>query len=225
MVRAARKMRKVLLPWREFGPMRSLVGVPAVALLGCGLTVAGLLMPSSAVVLLGLCILLAVCVKGMDQAIDLETMSSRRWMAYPLAAGVPLITVYLATVQDPVFGMVLGTAIGLLAAGKWNHPAFFVAGIGFVALMLSAVVALRIDIALTSYYLIPMAAAGNYLDEFLHERIPASHGPPGRFAEHRPVLKIVALTAVLAGFAGWIHLAGFLAFDLAYDGIAHLWRE
>lgn len=195
-----------------------------VAVVGLAMTGAGFAMAIGGLTLLGLCVLLAVCIKGMDQAVDLDSMAGHRRMAYPLAIGVPLITGYLALHHDPVFGMVLGTAIGLLIAGKWDHPAFFVAGVGFIGFMLAFVLVFQVSIAMTSYYLIPMAAAGNWLDEFSHERT-AGKGLPGRVFEHRPILKMVGLIAVLVGFAEWIHFGGLLAFDVSYDAIAMVWRD
>ncbi len=204
--------------------MRGPTGMIIVAAIGLAMTSAGFVLVSGGIILLGLCVLLAVCIKGMDQAVDLDSMARHRRMAYPLAIGVPVITGYLALHHDPVFGMVLGTAIGLLIAGKWDHPAFFVAGIGFILFMLAFVLVAQVPIAITSYYLIPMAAAGNWLDEFSHERT-AGKGLPGSVFQHRPILKVVGLMAVLIGFAEWIHLGGLLAFDISYDAIALTWRD
>jgi len=195
-----------------------------VAVVGLALTGSGFVLASSGLSLVGLCILLAFCIKGMDQAVDLDSMASHRRLAYPLALGVPLISIYLAISHDPVFGLVMGTAIGLLMAGKWDHPSFYVAGVGFIAFMIGFILVFKVPVAITSYYLIPMAAAGNWLDESFHERT-AGKGGLEPFFEHRPVLKIVALIAVLIGFAEWIHLAGLLAFDISYDAIALMWKD
>jgi hypothetical protein len=204
--------------------MRVFGGMAVVAVVGLALAGSGFALASSDLSLVGLCVLLAFCIKGMDQAVDLDSMATHRRLSYPLALGVPIITIYLAISHDPVFGLVMGTAIGLLLAGKWDHPSFYVAGIGFIVFMIGFILVFRVPIAITSFFLIPMAAAGNWLDEFTHERT-AGKGGLEHFFEHRPVLKIIALFAVLIGFAEWIHLAGLLAFDISYDYIAMVWKD
>jgi len=205
--------------------MRALAGMTIVAIVGLVLTVIGLVALNEGATLIGLCVLLGLSIKGMDQAVDLDSMSGRRHFAYLFAAGIPVITIYLALHEDPVFGMILGTAIGLLLAGKWDHPSFFVAGIGFIVFSFGFILLFDVEIATTSYYLVPMAAVGNYLDEFAHDRTAGTGGRAERYMEHRPILKVVGLIAVLIGFAEWIHLAGLLAFDLSYDLIAVVWKD
>jgi len=205
--------------------MRSLHGVLIVAAVGAALALAGIAIGSGTAVLIGLCVLLGFCVKSTDQAVELRSMKGRRWVGYPLAVGIILITVYLSLVQGPVFGMVVGTAAGLIAAGKVDHPALWAAAIGFFGLMGFIVFILRPDIALTSYYLIPLAAIASFLDEHIHEETAGRGDLMEYFFEHRPVLKVAATAGTAVGLAGWYHLAGFFAFDIAYDSIAFVWQE
>jgi hypothetical protein len=196
------------------------------AIIGLIVTGTGFLWVNDDVTLIGLCIILGLDVKFIDQLIDDDTMKPHRKFAIPLALLIPILMGYLATIHDPVFGMVLGTAAGLLLAGKLDHPAFLIAAVGFMCGMIAFVVIRDISIATTSYYLIPMAAFGSYGDEFGHERIRHGNFPNWvvQFFEHRFLLKSVAAFSVLIGFADMIHLIGFLCWDATYDSVAYVWK-
>jgi len=76
-----------------------------------------------------------------------------------------------------------------------------------------------------TFYLIPMALAGSFLDEFIHEKTARKQDIVYTFFDHRPLPKMTAFIATIIGFAGAVHLVGFLFFDVAYDVVAWLWRE
>ena len=194
-------------------------------LIGIILSLVGFIQSNNDVVLIGLCIILGLDVKFIDQLIDEESMRKYRMYAIPLAILIPLFMGYLATIHDPVFGMVIGTALGLLLAGKLDHPAFLLAAVGFVIGMGVFVYYFNVDIATTSFYLIPMTGFGAYGDEFGHEKVSKGGYPNAvyQFFEHRFLLKTVAAISVLVGFAEIIHLVGFLCWDLSYDAVAYFW--
>lgn len=200
-------------------------GLMTLGILGIGISAYGFLAGDDHVILVGLCIVLGLDVKLMDQLIDDPAMKRYRRLAFPLAVPIPLLMGYLATIHDPVFGMVMGTALGLLISGKLDHPAFIMAAVGFVVAMAVFVLAFDIGIAATSYTLIPVAALAGAGDEIGHERTWG--GARSRrirwIFDHRPLLKVVAVISVLIGFADPIHLAGFLCWDLSYDAVAFLW--
>ena len=202
--------------------------VALVALAGLSLliTAAGYLLSNDDIILIGLCIFLGLDVKLIDQLIDDESMIRYRRLTFPLAILIPILMGYLAIIHDPVFGMVLGTALGLLLSGKLDHPAFVMAAVGFIVVMSAFVILFNIDIATTSLYLIPLAAFGAFGDEFGHEKVSAaSHSRGIRFFfEHRFLLKIIALISVLIDFAEPIHLLGFLCWDISYDVVAQTWE-
>ena len=202
--------------------------VALVALAGLSLliTAAGYLLSNDDIILIGLCIFLGLDVKLIDQLIDDESMIRYRRLTFPLAILIPILMGYLAIIHDPVFGMVLGTALGLLLSGKLDHPAFVMAAVGFIVVMSAFVILFNIDIATTSLYLIPLAAFGAFGDEFGHEKVSAaSHSIVIRFFfEHRFLLKIIALISVLIDFAEPIHLLGFLCWDISYDVVAQTWE-
>ncbi len=198
------------------------------AIIGIGISATGFIFKYSDIVLIGFCLILGLDVKLTDQLIDDRSMKPFRKYVFPLAIVIPVLMGYLATTHDPVFGMVIGTAIGLLLSGKIDHPAFIMCVIGFIIAMVAFVLLAGVEIAITSVYIVPIAAFGAFGDEFGHERISAKKegDVPGSvvfFFKHRFLLKCMAILCVITGFAEIIHLAGFLCFDLAYDIIAYTW--
>jgi hypothetical protein len=183
----------------------------------------GILATYSGANLVGLCILLGMLIKGMDQLIDVPGLRRFRYMIPPVAVAVPIIIGYLAYVHDPVFGMVMGTALGLILTRKIDHPGFVVSIIGFIGIMVLLVVLGSLEIAATSIYIIPFAFVGCYADEIGHETMSTRAKPiaPKIFFEHRFALKVTAVICTLLGFAQPIHLIAFLCFDIAYDITAH----
>ena len=213
----------------ELGPViatRRTRGLSILGAIGISISIYGIHLSNENVTLIGLCIILGLDVKLIDQLIDDESMRPYRKFAFPLAILIPLLMGYLATIHDPVFGMVMGTAIGLLLSGKLDHPVFIMAAMGFIGAMSVFIIVFHVDIASTTIYLIPMAAFGAYGDEFGHERIGKGTYPTWIkfFFEHRFLLKTVAALSVLIGFADPIHLAGFLCWDLTYDAVAVIWE-
>ncbi len=204
--------------------MLRMTELAALAGVSAGIAITGLYIGHSGAALIGLCLLLGIFIKGLDQLIDLGVFDDHRKVGFTLALAIAAIVFYLAMEHDPVFGMVVGTALGLLLAGKIDHPALLTAMIVSVVLLVLGVAFLRPDTPMSSYLLIPMAAAGNLADEWTHDRFEKGESRAlARFFHHRPVLKCVALLAVVVHFAEWIHLVGFLCFDLAYDLVAVLW--
>ncbi len=168
-------------------------------------------------IVIDICILLGVTTKSMDQLIDETNMKSYRLWIIPCAIFIPSSMAYLALTEGPVIGMVIGTVIGLIVAGKIDHPAYGISIILFIALIFFAFVMRVIQIEVTTFYIIPVAAAGSFLDEFGHERWRSSNKSITFIFKHRFFLKIFAFFGVVLGFALPIHFIGFLCFDVCYD--------
>ncbi|UCF08890.1 MAG: hypothetical protein JSW28_04140 [Thermoplasmata archaeon] len=179
----------------------------------------GFLISDSGGSLVGLCIILGMLIKAMDQLIDVEGFRRFRPLILPFGVAIPLIIGYLAYVHDPVFGMVIGTALGLILSGKMDHPGFGVSIIGFIGIIVLLVLLGGLKIAATSIYIIPFAFIGCYADEIGHEKMSMRKGPRvlNLFFEHRFALKVAAVICTLLGYAELIHLVAFLCFDIAYD--------
>lgn len=195
------------------------------AALGISISAIGFVLANENIILIGLCIVLGLDVKLVDQLIDDDSMKPYRTLAFPLAIIIPILMGYLATIHDPVFGMVMGTAIGLLLSGKLDHPVFIMAAVGFIIAMTVFIILFNVSIAETTMYLIPMVTFGAYGDEYGHERIQKGKysGWIEFFFEHRFLLKTVAVICMIVGFADIIHLAGFLCWDASYDAVAWIW--
>jgi len=168
-------------------------------------------------IIVGLCILLGTAVKSMDQIIDQINIKSYRLWLIPLAIFIPGSMVYLALTEEPVVGLVIGTIVGMLIAGKIDHPAYVLSVIIFVLLLFVSVSLQIITIEINTYYIIPVATIGSFLDEFGHERYVKNNKIVNFIFKHRFFLKIFAFFGVLAGFAQPVHLIGFLCFDIFYD--------
>lgn len=167
--------------------------------------------------LVGICILLGLAVKIMDQLIDeIKTKFYRIWIV-PLTIFIPASMAYLALTEEPVVGMVIGTVIGLIFAGKIDHKAYIVSVILFIILISIAFLLNVISLERTTLYIIPVAAAGSFLDEFGHEHWKSNKKSIIFIFKHRFFLKIFAFLGVVLGFAQIIHLIGFLCFDIFYD--------
>ena len=167
--------------------------------------------------IVGICVLLGVAVKTMDQLIDEIKIKSYRLWILPLALFIPSSMAYLALTEGPVIGMVIGTVIGLLITGKIDHLAYIVSIVLFVILVFFASVSHMITIEVTTFYIIPVAAAGSFLDEFGHEHWKSNKRSITFIFKHRFFLKTFAFFGVLLGFAQPIHFIGFLCFDIFYD--------
>lgn len=168
-------------------------------------------------ILIGMCILLGIAVKVMDQLIDeLNVHSNKLWIG-ALAIFIPCALAYLAITEGPVIGMVIGTVIGLLLTKKIDHPAYLVSIILFLTFIFSAFELQVLQIQITTFYIIPVAAAGSFLDEFGHEHWNSKSKSITFIFKHRFFLKIFAFFGVLLGFAQIIHFLGFLCFDIFYD--------
>jgi len=168
-------------------------------------------------IIIGVCILLGLAVKIMDQLIDEIKAKSYRIYLIPLAIFIPSAMVYLALTESPVIGMVIGTVIGLIIAGKIDHPAYIASIVLFIVLICVIFLLKIISVEISTFYIIPVAATGSFLDEFGHERWGAKNKIITFIFKHRFFLKIFAFVGVVAGFAQPIHLIGFLCFDIFYD--------
>ncbi len=168
-------------------------------------------------IIVDICILLGITTKIMDQLIDDINLKSYRLWVIPLAVFIPGSMAYLALTEGPVIGMVIGTVIGLIIAGKIDHPAYVASIILFIALILFAFVLGFIHIEVTTFYIIPVAAAGSFLDEFGHERWRSNNKTVTFIFQHRLFLKTFAFFGVVFGFALPIQFIGFLCFDICYD--------
>jgi hypothetical protein len=168
-------------------------------------------------IIIDICVLLGVTTKTMDQLIDEIKVKSYRLWIIPLAIFIPGSMAYLALTEGPVIGMVIGTVIGLVVAGKIDHPAYVISIILFIALIFFAFALHIIHIEVTTVYIIPVAAAGSFLDEFGHERWKSNSKSINFIFKHRFFLKTFAFFGVVLGFALPIHFIGFLCFDICYD--------
>ena len=175
--------------------------------------------------IVGICILLGIAVKIMDQLIDEIKVKSYRIWIIPLAIFISSSMVYLALTEEPVIGMVIGTAIGILIAGKLDHPAYVVSIILFIGLIITTFLSQVIAIEATTFYIIPVAATGSFLDEFGHERWGNNKKVLTFIFKHRFFLKTFAFIGVVGGFAQPIHLIGFLCFDIFYDLVETAYRH
>jgi hypothetical protein len=124
---------------------------------------------------------------------------------------------YLALTEGPVIGMVIGTVIGLLITGKIDHLAYIASIVLFIILVFFASVSQMINIEITTFYIIPVAAVGSFLDEFGHEHWKSNKKSITFVFKHRFFLKTFAFFGVILGFAQPIHFIGFLCFDIFYD--------
>jgi hypothetical protein len=167
--------------------------------------------------IVGICILLGIAIKIMDQLIDEIKVKSYRIWIVPLAIFIPTSMTYLALTEEPVIGMVIGAVIGMLIAGKLDHPAYLASVILFIALVFIVFAFQVINIKTTTFYIIPVAATGSFLDEFCHDRWKINKKSITFIFEHRFFLKTFAFFGVILGFAQPIHLIGFLCFDIFYD--------
>ncbi len=186
---------------------------------------AGLALQNDWAILMGSCAFLGAVVKSTDQYIDLGLADKHKKEVFGLAAFIPLVMSYLAFSYDPVFGMVVGAGLGLLFAGKLDHPGFQMAFFGFLALVFVIAYGFDMEFSAETFYIMPMALAGSFLDETIHEKTAKRKDWVHTFFDHRPLLKIAALAATLLGFSGLVHLVGFLMFDLLYDVVAWVWPD
>jgi hypothetical protein len=202
--------------------MKKLVFILAISLLlGIGCILVGFSYQENIVfhgfIIVGICVLLGAAVKTMDHLIDEIKMKSYRLWIVPLALFIPSSMVYLALTEGPVIGMVIGTVIGLLLTGKIDHLAYIASIILFTTLVFFAYVSHTITIELPTFYIIPVAAAGSFLDEFGHEHWKSDSKSITFIFRHRFFLKTFAFFGVILGFAQPIHFLGFLCFDIVYD--------
>lgn len=167
--------------------------------------------------IVGICILLGIAIKIMDLLIDeIKAKSYMIWII-PLTIFIPSAIAYLALTEEPVIGMVIGAAIGMLVAGKLDHPAYIASVVLFIVLVFIAFGLQIINIEATTFYIFPVAAAGSFLDEFGHERWGNNKKVIKFIFKHRFFLKTFAFFGVVIGFAQPVHLIGFLCFDILYD--------
>lgn len=190
-------------------------------MIGTGLFLIGITYPNDTsfhgLIIVGLCVLLGMAVKTLDQLIDQIKVKSYRIWIIPLAIFIPSSMAYLALTEEPVVGMVIGAVVGMLIAGKLDHPAYIISVIIFIFLIFIAVLYQIMTIESTTIYIVPVAAIGSFLDEFCHEHYKKNEKFVKFFLKHRFFLKIFAFFGVLAGFAKPVHLIGFLCFDIFYD--------
>jgi len=187
-------------------------------------TLLGLALGNDWSILIGSCGLLGFLVKSTDQLIDLEASKQKKEI-FLMAGAIPIIMGYLAFRYDPVFGMVVGTGLGLLFSGKFDHPGYYLSFFGFLAVIFIIAFAFDMEFSREPFYLIPMALVGSFLDEHIHEKTATKQDAVHTFFDHRPLLKITALVATIIGFAELVHLVGFLFFDLLYDTVGFFWKE
>lgn len=209
--------------------MKKIVSILTISLvIGVGLILIGFSYPKDTVfhgfTIVGICILLGIAVKMMDQLIDEIKDRSYKILIIPLAVFIPTSMVYLALTEEPVIGMVIGTAIGLLIASKLDHPMYIVSVILFIVLIFMAYMMRIITVEVTTFYIIPVAAMGSFLDEFGHDK--CKNGKITKFVfKHRFFLKIFAFLGFILGFAQPVHLIGFLCFDIFYDFVDMAWQQ
>jgi hypothetical protein len=168
-------------------------------------------------VIVGICILLGAAVKTMDHIIDEIKMKPYRLWIVPLAFFISSSMAFLALTEGPVIGMVIGTVIGLLLTGKIDHLAYVASIVLFIILVFFVSVLHMITIEITTFYIIPVAAAGSFLDEFGHEHWKSNKKSITFIFKHRFFLKTFAFFGVILGFALPVHFVGFLCFDIFYD--------
>jgi hypothetical protein len=202
--------------------MKKLVFILVISFfIGVGCILIGFLYQNNIVfhgfVIVGICVLLGMAVKTMDYIVDEIKMKPYRLWIVPLAFFIPSSMAYLALTEGPVIGMVIGTVIGLLITGKIDHLAYIVSIVLFVILVFFATVLHIINIEMTTFYIIPVAAVGSFLDEFGHEHWKSDNKSITFIFKHRFFLKTFAFFGVVLGFAQPIHLIGFLCFDIFYD--------
>ena len=199
------------------------------SIIGIVLVILGFSYPKSNVfngfIVVGLCILLGLAVKIMDHLIDeIKDRSYKMWII-PLAIFIPASMAYLALTEEPVIGMVIGTAIGLLIAGKLDHPMYLVSVILFVILIFITFALNVINIEPTTFYIIPVAAIGSFLDEFGHDKWKSNKKIIIFMFKHRFFLKAFAFIGFILGFVHLVHLVGFLCFDIFYDLVDATWQN
>ena len=209
--------------------MKNVISVSALSsILGIGCILLGFSYPKNSVfnglMLIGLCILLGIAVKMMDQLIDETKNRSLKILIMPLAIFIPASMAYLALTEEPVVGMVIGTVIGLLIAGKLNHPMYLVSVSLFITVIFILFALHVINIEATMFYIIPVAATGSFLDEFGHERSKSNKKIIMFIFKHRFFLKFFAFLGFILGFASLVHLIGFLCFDIFYDLVDTAWQ-
>jgi len=202
--------------------MKKLVFILTISfLIGIGCILIGFSYQNNSVfhglVIVGICILLGIAVKTMDHLIDEIKMKSYRLWIVPLALFIPSSMAYLALTEGPVIGMVIGTVIGLLITRKIDHLAYIASIVLFIILVFFASVMHMITIEVTTFYIIPVTAAGSFLDEFGHEHWKSNKKTITFIFKHRFFLKTFAFFGVILGFAQPIHFIGFLCFDIFYD--------
>jgi hypothetical protein len=197
------------------------------SMIGVVLIVLGFFYPESNIfnglIVVGLCILLGLAVKMMDQLIDEIKHRSSKILIVPLGIFIPTAMAYLALTEEPVVGMVIGAAIGMLIAGKLDHPMYIFSVALFIALVFVAYLMQIITIETTTFYIIPVAAVGSFLDEFGHDRFNSRKIIKSVF-KHRFFLKIFAFLGFALGFAQLVHLIAFICFDIFYDLIDTAWQ-
>jgi hypothetical protein len=198
------------------------------ALFSIFLVTLGLINPDNTIftwcIVVGLCILLGIAIKLMDILIDEVKNRNYKFLIIPLAVFIPTAMAYLALSEEPVVGMVLGTVIGLLLAGKLDHPMYIVSVVFFIIFIFIANIMSFTSLEITTIYIIPVAATGSFLDEFGHEKYDRGDILSFMF-KHRFFLKIFAFLGFLLGFAQLVHLIGFLCFDLLYDILESAWQS
>lgn len=189
-------------------------------------TLIGEIFKNNSMILIGICLILGFLVKFTDQLIDDKTIKKPCSLIFSFAILIPLLMIYLAKTNEPVFGMVIGTALALFIAGKLDHPAYIVSVMCFVLVMILLIASDFVDISIYSIYLIPLAFFGAFADEYGHEKISIEdlNILITLFFKHRFTLKIVAFLAVLLNLAKIVHLIGFLCFDFAYEIVSYSWR-
>jgi len=202
--------------------MKKIVAILILAsIIGIGFTLLGLYNSQDNIIngftVIGLCILLGLAVKTMDLLIDEVKVKSYKIWIIPLGIFIPTSMVYLALTEEPVIGMVIGAALGLLIAGKLDHPMYKVSVILFVILIIIIFWLNMLDIKTTTFYIIPVAAIGSFLDEVGHEKWKGNQNIIKFMFKHRFFLKSFAFLGFVLSFANIFHLLGFLCFDIFYD--------
>ena len=88
------------------------------------------------------------------------------------------------------------------------------------------IILLEVDIATTSFYIVPIATFGSFGDEYGHEMFSEKKGYSAIsfFFQHRFLLKSMAVLCVLLSYAEVIHLVAFLSFDIGYDAVGAAWK-